>query len=117
MSNIASSLFNRIRSQPLAPALTFGPRTLSYGELGERSRRLGHALRSTAGLAIGDRVAILMENRGEFLEVLARCLQRSAQIMREVAADLPRAIDQSLQIGKGAVETLGQIVDLVAPRR
>ena len=73
MSNIASSLFNRIRSQPLAPALTFGPRTLSYGELGERSRRLGHALRSTAGLAIGDRVAILMENRGEFLEVLFAC--------------------------------------------
>ncbi len=73
MSNIAISLFNRVRSHPRSPALTFGNRCLSFGEFGERTRRLAGSLRSTAGLAQGDRVVILMENRGEFLEVLFAC--------------------------------------------
>jgi len=44
------------------------PRTLSYGALDERTRRLATALRSQ-GIGRGDRVAILSENRAEFLEL------------------------------------------------
>ncbi|HPU49939.1 MAG TPA: AMP-binding protein [Burkholderiaceae bacterium] len=73
MANIAQSLFNRIRSQPLAPAVTFGAGTLNYGRFGERVRSLARSMRSTAELVRGDRVVILMENRSEFLEVLFGC--------------------------------------------
>lgn len=43
-------------------------RTLSYGELAARSRRLAAAL-AQRGVSRGDRVAVLAENRAEYLEV------------------------------------------------
>jgi long-chain acyl-CoA synthetase len=73
MANIAQYLFNRARSQPSAPAVTFADRSLSFGELVERSSRIAGALRGSAGLAPGDRVVLWMENRSEFLELLFAC--------------------------------------------
>jgi acyl-CoA synthetase (AMP-forming)/AMP-acid ligase II len=73
MSNIAQSFFNRVRSHPQAAALTFGTQRLSFGELGDRARRLAGALRTRLGLSTGDRVVLCMENRGEFLELLFAC--------------------------------------------
>ena len=73
MPNIAQYLFNRARSQPKAMALSFGTHTLSYGQLAERARRLGAALRGPIGLYTGDRVVLCMENRAEFLELLFAC--------------------------------------------
>ena len=49
-------------------AVSFDGRDLTYGELGDRARRLANALRS-AGLQPGDRVAVLLSNRLEYPEV------------------------------------------------
>jgi acyl-CoA synthetase (AMP-forming)/AMP-acid ligase II len=73
MPNIAQYLLNRARSQPEAPALSFGAHTLSYGQLADRAKRLGAALRGPIGLGTGDRVVLCMENRAEFLELLFAC--------------------------------------------
>jgi acyl-CoA synthetase (AMP-forming)/AMP-acid ligase II len=51
-----------------APALQEGERTLSYRQLNERSARLAYLL-AARGVARGERVAILSENRGEYLEL------------------------------------------------
>jgi acyl-CoA synthetase (AMP-forming)/AMP-acid ligase II len=73
LSNIAATLFNRVRSHPAAPAVSFGDRTVTFAMLGERVRRLAGSMRATAGLARGDRVVLWMENRPEFLELLFAC--------------------------------------------
>ncbi len=56
-------------SAPERTALIDGAgRTISYAELNARSNQVARHLRS-AGLGLGDHVAILLENRAEFLEV------------------------------------------------
>jgi fatty-acyl-CoA synthase len=59
----------RARKNPRHPALVFGDRTLTYGELHERVLRLAHGLRA-AGVGRGDRVAYLGPNHPAFLETL-----------------------------------------------
>ncbi len=54
--------------QPAAPALTDESRTLDYATLDARSDRVAGALHGR-GLRAGDRVAILSENRIEYLEL------------------------------------------------
>jgi fatty-acyl-CoA synthase len=51
-----------------ATAVTQGERRISYGELDGRVRRLAAALRSR-GAGHGDRIALLSENRHEFVEI------------------------------------------------
>lgn len=51
-----------------ATAVTQGERRISYGELDGRVRRLAAALRAR-GVGHGDRVALLSENRHEFVEI------------------------------------------------
>ncbi|WP_036554311.1 long-chain-fatty-acid--CoA ligase [Nocardioides insulae] len=55
--------------QPGRAAIVFGDRTTSWRELEDRSRRLGSVLRER-GVRAGDRVALLMTNRPEFVETL-----------------------------------------------
>src|SRR6185312_4887602 len=50
------------------PALQHGSRTWSYGELNERVNRLAHAL-ALSGIRHGDRIAVLSENRPEYVEI------------------------------------------------
>ena len=52
------------------PAVRHGDRTLTYGELHQRSSRLASVLRAD-GLAPGGRLAVMLPNRVEFLECLA----------------------------------------------
>ncbi len=52
--------------RPGDPAMIFQGRSYSYGELAERIRRLANGLADLA--AAGDRVAILSENRPEFVD-------------------------------------------------
>ncbi len=56
-------------SAPHRPAVILGDRVVTYGELEARSNRFAHALRS-AGLEVGGHLAVLMENRAEYFEVV-----------------------------------------------
>jgi acyl-CoA synthetase (AMP-forming)/AMP-acid ligase II len=56
-------------SAPERPAVIIGDRVMSYAELEARSNQLAHALRSL-GLGVGSHLAVLMENRAEFFEVV-----------------------------------------------
>jgi acyl-CoA synthetase (AMP-forming)/AMP-acid ligase II len=73
MANLAAYLLSRARAQPLAPALSFGTQSRSYGEIAERVRRMAGGLRREARLAPGSRVVLWMENRIEFFELLFAC--------------------------------------------
>src|SRR3954454_23560552 len=52
--------------QPDVPAMIFQDRTYTYGDLAGRIRRVANAFRGVA--APGDRIAILSENRPEYVE-------------------------------------------------
>ena len=56
------------RMRPEAPAVVDRGRTWSYGEFNARVNRLAHAL-AALGLQRGERIAILSENRSEYLEL------------------------------------------------
>ncbi|MCW8084166.1 class I adenylate-forming enzyme family protein [Sabulicella glaciei] len=62
----------QVRRQPGAPALEQDGRLLSYAALNDRVNRLCAAL-IAHGTVLGDRVAILSENRAEFIEVQLAC--------------------------------------------
>jgi len=62
---------------PNAPAVTEGDRTLSYAAFNTRVNRAAHALR-TLGVARGARVAILSENRTEYVELEFACAKIGA---------------------------------------
>ena len=62
---------------PNAPAVTEGDRTLSYEAFNLRVNRAAHALR-TLGVAHGARVAILSENRAEYVELEFTCAKIGA---------------------------------------
>ncbi|MEX5636106.1 AMP-binding protein [Parafrankia sp. FMc2] len=61
-------------SAPERPAVIIGDRVLSYGELERRSNQVAHALRSS-GLGVGSHLAVLMENRTEYFEVVWAALR------------------------------------------
>ncbi len=54
--------------RPDAPAIVFGSRTLTYGQLHERSSRLANAL-TALGVGPGERVAFLDKNTPEYFEL------------------------------------------------
>ncbi|MCC7458293.1 MAG: AMP-binding protein [Nitrospira sp.] len=66
--NLAELFRQRAQAQPQAPALRDAVTTLSYAELAQRVRRLAAGLRA-AGLRGGDRMALLSENRIEYIEL------------------------------------------------
>src|SRR5688572_7116399 len=71
----------RIAVEDLGPAGTpsSASRRLSYRELHERVGKLGAAL-SAAGVARGDRIALLSENRAEYLEVFLAAAKLGASV-------------------------------------
>jgi long-chain acyl-CoA synthetase len=69
--NVAAWLERAARSAPDRVAILCGAHPWArYGELASRVARLAAGLRSRAGLAPGDRVAIAMKNAPEYLEAL-----------------------------------------------
>jgi fatty-acyl-CoA synthase len=54
---------------PGRPAVEFGGRIWTYAELNDRANRLVH-LMASQGIGRGDRVAMLSENRNEYVELL-----------------------------------------------
>jgi acyl-CoA synthetase (AMP-forming)/AMP-acid ligase II len=67
-STVATLVSGQARLHPAHIAIVDGDRRVTYGELEERSQRLANVL-AAAGVASGDRIALLSENRGEILEV------------------------------------------------
>ena len=51
-----------------------GPATFTFGDLHARSNRLAHAL-ARRGLRAGDRVAVYLSNRVEFVDLLLACVK------------------------------------------
>src|SRR5262245_39636962 len=59
----------QVRLGPSRPALEDGGRIWTYAELNDRVNRLVHVL-AARGIARGDRVAVLSENRHEYVEAI-----------------------------------------------
>ena len=68
--NMADGVREFSSAMPSQIAIIDGSRTVTYGELGDRARRVAHALLA-AGLKPGARVAVLMSNRMEYFEIAA----------------------------------------------
>ncbi len=68
-SSVASLVVAQARLRPSAIAIATRDRQTSYGELEERTSRLASTLLS-AGVTHGSRIAILSENRPEYLELV-----------------------------------------------
>lgn len=69
--NVATLLARSARIFPDQPAIALGERVwVTYGALMQRVAATAAAMRDVLGLAPGDRVAVAMANRPEYLEVL-----------------------------------------------
>jgi long-chain acyl-CoA synthetase len=68
ISTIADIIRTHARERPDVPALELDGRTVTFGELGERARRVAQALRGV-GVGAGDRVAFIDKNGVEWFEV------------------------------------------------
>ena len=69
--NVGLATTRSARRAPMAIAAFEAGRRLTYAELDERSDRLANTLRDGLGIGHGDRVALLIPNRLEVVEVLA----------------------------------------------
>src|SRR5512140_3614390 len=78
-STVASLFVARARVHPARPAVEDAARRLTYGELAARTRRLAGAL-AAAGVSRGTRIAILSENRAEYLEVILAAARLGATV-------------------------------------
>ena len=84
------------KRDPDALAIEQGSLRRSYGALDERVRRLAAALRSK-GIRYGDRIALLSENRAEYIEIELAAAYLGAivacQNWRLAAAELQHCLD------------------------
>ena len=62
----------QVARQPDQPALVCGERQWTYRQFNERAQRLAHQLQAM-GLRTGDRIAMLSENRPEYVELEMAC--------------------------------------------
>jgi fatty-acyl-CoA synthase len=65
------------RSSPHRPAVVFGDEVRTHAELHDRAARLASVL-AAGGVQAGDRVALLLHNRIEFVEALLACHRLAA---------------------------------------
>jgi acyl-CoA synthetase (AMP-forming)/AMP-acid ligase II len=78
-STVGSLFRDRARLHPDDPAVEAAGRTLTYRELNERVNRASEVLIGF-GVTRGDRVAILSENRPEYLELELACAKLGASL-------------------------------------
>lgn len=94
--NVAELFRKQARIRADRPAAVQGARTITYAELDRRTDRLAEALRG-AGVAEGDRVAILSENTTAFLELFVAAAKIGAivatQNWRLSGAELTHCFD------------------------
>jgi malonyl-CoA/methylmalonyl-CoA synthetase len=96
-------------------------RTLTFGELNERAARMAHALEAH-GVRPGDRVAVSLGNRLEFVDVFIACLRLGAVLVpinvlyraREIAHLVADADPVVVVAGSAALEGVPDGAPLVA---
>jgi acyl-CoA synthetase (AMP-forming)/AMP-acid ligase II len=97
----ASTVFGlfqaRARLHPRRVAIQDARVTRSYGELEDRSVRLAAAL-AGRGIGRGDQMAILSENRAEYLEVVLAAARLGAVVACLNWRLTPREIDECLEV-------------------
>lgn len=71
--NIVTSFLTRARSHPGLAAVTCAEKSLTYAQLAHNASAVAAGLRTNAGLKVGDRVVLFMENRSAYFEVLLGC--------------------------------------------
>ncbi len=76
--NVGIAIQSTARRSPDAAAVIEGDRTLTYAALDERSNRLADVLVRSFGVGRGDRVALLVPNRTEIVELMAACAKLGA---------------------------------------
>ncbi len=91
-TTVGSLFREQARLGPSRPALEEAGRVWTYAQLNERVNRLVHAM-AARGLARGDRVAVLSENRSEYVEVMLA----SAKLGVLVACQNWRLADSEMQ--------------------
>jgi acyl-CoA synthetase (AMP-forming)/AMP-acid ligase II len=77
LSTVGSLFRDRARLDPDRPAIAAAGRTFTYRQIDDRVNRAAEVLRGF-GIARGDRVAILSENRPEYLELELACAKLGA---------------------------------------
>jgi len=101
-------------------ALVVGPpgrpvRTLTFGEIEERSNRMAHVL-AARGLGAGDRLAVQLANRPEFLDLFLACLKLGAILVPINVLYREREVGHIVSdAGPGAVVTTADLTGLVPP--
>ncbi len=68
--NIAEILRRSSAAYPDQPAIISGSNSASYSQLYQRVAAIAYYLRSQLGLSVGERVAIAMDNRVEYIETM-----------------------------------------------
>jgi acyl-CoA synthetase (AMP-forming)/AMP-acid ligase II len=105
---VAELFLARARAHPTAPALLAEGRRLTYAALAARVERLAAGL-AAQGVARGDRIAILSENRVEYVEVMLACARIGAilacQNWRLAAPELAHCL-----------RLVGPVLTIVSPR-
>lgn len=96
--NLGYVLAQRALLAPSSPAIVTDGVVLTYEALDQRVNRLANALRSR-GIGYGDRVAVLLTNCPEFLEVLFACAKLGARMVtinyRLIADEVAFILDDS----------------------
>jgi fatty-acyl-CoA synthase len=115
---VGDRLEERARSHPERPAILFEDRRLDYGELNATANRVAHWARGK-GLGRGDVVALLMENRPEYVAIwagLAKLGVNTALINtnlsgRALRHSLATAHAQHLVLGSECAEGFATVAD------
>lgn len=116
MTNLANTLLARVRSQPDAPAISFGATTQTFGDLGRRTLALAGGFRTELGMMRGDRVILSMENRLEFYELLFACWAAGLAAVPVNSKLHPREVAHiAADSGARAVFTSDRQLDELAP--
>src|SRR5437899_286472 len=113
--NLAALLFDVARHLPRRPAVSDDRNSWNYREFAERVARIAGGLRAR-GLAPGDRVLLVLENCGEFFELLFGCWAAGLCAVPANARLHPREVEY-IAANSGArllVATPG-LVDALAP--
>lgn len=67
--NVAEPFLASVRADPTACAMVYEGKRITYGQMNERVNRFAHLLVDEAGVRAGDRVAYLLPNCPELMEV------------------------------------------------